>query len=573
MTDVSVLIPSRNEEFLKRTVEGVLATAEMDTEVIVVLDGEWADPGLEQHPKVTVVYVPESIGQRAATNLAAKLSTAKYVMKLDAHCILGQGWDRILMEDCEPNWTVIPRMYNLHAFNWKCTKCGDETYQGPEPTACIQPNMDKIQAAVDAGKNIKGTYVKDGKAMTGSESKRDIPLEYRTGCTGTKFERAIVWAPRDGKAVPEKRENDYTRFDRDLHFQYWGGFNKRAEAKGDITDVMGNLGACWFMERDRYWELEGLDQEHGSWGQMGVEISCKTWLSGGRQVVNKRTWFSHLFRTQGASFSFPYPQSGTQVKHARKHSQDMWLNSKWPKQIHRLPWLINKFHPPEWPTKGIVYYTDSQLDHRIACGVRGQLEKAELPIVSVSLKPLNWQKNITLDLERSKLTMFKQILAGLEASTADIIFFCEHDVLYDPSHFDFMPEKEDVYYYNENVWKVDANNDHKPIHYDCKQTSALCAYRETLITHYRERVRRVESDGHSNKMGYEPGTHNREERIDDLKSESWFSPVPNIDIRHDGNLTKSRWSKEQFRSQRNCKNWQEADEVPGWESYKELIGV
>lgn len=571
MTDLSVLIPSRSEEFLKRTVESVLESSEMDTEVIVVLDGEWASPQLDQHPKVKVVYVPESIGQRAATNLAARVSKAKYIMKLDAHCILGPGFDRILMEDCEPDWTVIPRMYNLHAFNWKCTTCGDETYQGPKPTDCIQPDMEKIQTLIDSGQGLKGVYTKDGKVMTGSESKRDITKEYRTGCPGKEFERVIVWAPRDGKAVPEKRENDYTRFDRDLHFQYWGSFNKRPEASREITDVMGNLGACWFMERDRYWELEGLDEGHGSWGQMGVEISCKTWLSGGRQVVNKKAWFSHLFRTQGAEFSFPYPQSGTQVKHSRVHSKKLWMENTWPGQVHRLSWMINKFNPPEWSTKGIVYYTDSELDVRIANTVRGQIDRSEIPVVSVSLEPLSWGQNISLDLERGKLTMFKQILAGLEKSTADVIFFCEHDVLYDPSHFDFIPEDKEVFYYNENIWKVDFSGEHRPIHYDCKQTSGLCAYRETLIEHYRERVRRVEEAGHSNRVGYEPGTHNRAERIDDRTSESWYSAVPNIDIRHTGNLTPSRWSPEEFRSQRNCKNWQEADEVPGWPAFQEIF--
>ena len=50
--------------------------------------------------------------------------------------------------------------------------------------------------------------------------------------------------------------------------------------------------------------------------------------------------------------------------------------------------------------------------------------------------------------------MFKQILAGLEALDTDIVFFCEHDVLYYPSHFDFRPLKKDVIYYNTNVWKV-----------------------------------------------------------------------------------------------------------------------
>jgi len=332
------------------------------------------------------------------------------------------------------------------------------------------------------------------------------------------------------------------------------------------------------MERERYWEIDGLDEDHGSWGQMGVEISCKTWLSGGRQVVNKKTWFSHLFRTQGGTFGFPYPQSAKGVDEARKHSRELWMNNTWDKQVHRLPWLLERFHPPDWPSKSILYYTDSKLDVRIANVVRGQINKAELPIRSVSLEPLNWGNNISLDMRPGALTMFKQILAGLEASTADIIFFCEHDVLYHPSHFDFIPEREDVYYYNLNIWKVDATGEHRPLHYDCKQTSGLCAYREFLITHYKERIRRVEADRYYNWMGFEPGTHNRDDkedgrlgRVDKFGSETWRSQTPNIDIRHRQNLTNTRWDKSQFRNAISCRNWERADQVPGWPDIKEII--
>ena len=551
MTALSVLIPSRNEEFLERTITGVLQASEADTEVIVVLDGEWSVTPLQQHPRVTIVYLPESIGQRAASNLAAKLSKAKYIMKLDAHCILDQGFDRKLIEAHEPGMTQIPRLYNLHAFNWKCKECGDETYQGPMPKKCHAPDWEAIDKAEE-------------KVKVGVEDKKNLPDKYSANCPGKDFERVIVWAPRDGKAVPERRVSDFWRFDHTLHFQYWREFGKRAEGKGDICDVMGNLGACWFMERDRYWEIDGLDEDHGSWGQMGVEISCKTWLSGGRQVVNKNTWFSHLFRTQGGTFGFPYPQSAKAVGEAREHSKKLWMENTWDKQVHRLPWMINKFKPPEWDTKGIIYYTDSRLDRRIANVARGQIDKAEIPVRSVSLEPLNWGRNIHLDLKPGYVTMAKQILAGLEASTADVVFFCEHDVLYDPSHFDFIPERDDVYYYNLNAWKVDVTGEHKPLHYDCKQLSGLCANREFLIAHYKERLRRYEETGYKFRMGHEPGTHNREERIDKFGSATWRSPVPNVDLRHAQNLTNTRWNKDEFRNAISCRNWERADEVPGW---------
>ena len=64
VTDLSVILPARNEQFLRRTVEDVLANIEGDTEIIVVLDGAWADPPLEQHERVHVIYNHEPVGQR-----------------------------------------------------------------------------------------------------------------------------------------------------------------------------------------------------------------------------------------------------------------------------------------------------------------------------------------------------------------------------------------------------------------------------------------------------------------------------------------------------------------------------
>jgi len=223
-------------------------------------------------------------------------------------------------------------------------------------------------------------------------------------------------------------------------------------------------------------------------------------------------------------------------------------------------------------TKGIVYYTDNRLDAEILRACQNQLLNATyLPIVSVSLEPLDFGQNVVLDLERSVLTMFKQILAGLDSTGAEIVFFAEHDILYHPSHFDFTPERDDVYYYNTNVWKVRYKDGHAMRVDDCKQTSGLCAYRSLLFEHYKKRIEIVEKDGFSRRMGFEPGTHGRKERVDDYKAEGWESEYPNIDIRHSANLTSSRWRKEQWRNKRYTKGWAEAEEIPGWGTVKNRV--
>jgi len=306
MRELSVIIPARNEMFLARTIEDILENIEADTEIIAVCDGNWPDPPVFDHPRVTIIFNPVSIGQRAATNQGARLSQAKFIMKADAHCAFGKGFDRILMEDCQYDWTMIPMMWNLHAFDWKCLSCGEKTYQGVKPGLCKK-------------------------------------------CNGTEFEMVVIWKPRGNKVTVS------WRFDNNMQFQYWRKHRKRPEAQGDLIETMSFIGACMLMHRDRYWELDGLDEAHGSWGQFGTEIACKTWLSGGKLITSKKTWFGHMFRTgnfKGSGInggSFPYHISGTAQEYAKKYSRDLWLNDRWPKAKYPLSWLVDKFQPvPDW---------------------------------------------------------------------------------------------------------------------------------------------------------------------------------------------------------------------------------
>lgn len=184
-------------------------------------------------------------------------------------------------------------------------------------------------------------------------------------------------------------------------------------------------------------------------------------------------------------------------------------------------------------------------------------------IVSVSLEPLDFGRNIVLTGKRGYLTMFKQILTGLEATKDEVVFLCEHDVLYTGCHFEFLPPDPDKIYYNQNLWQVRTSDGHC-VYWDSKRVSQVCAYREVLIEHYRRRVELVEKNGFSMKMGFEPASHNRKERVDDLKSEIWVSKIPNIDLKHGLNVTKAKWSPADFRNKNTCQNWQEGDSVPGW---------
>lgn len=220
------------------------------------------------------------------------------------------------------------------------------------------------------------------------------------------------------------------------------------------------------------------------------------------------------------------------------------------------------------PQAGILYYTHkTEGDIYETC--RKQIDRAagHIPLVNVSLSPLPWRKNIVVDLEPSILTMFKQQLIGLQNIDTDYVFFCEHDVIYHPSHFDFVPPREDMYYFNLNVWAVDAE-DGKALYYDgMKMTSGLVAYRPILIEHYTKKIKWVEEFGYHSRrrMGFEPGKKVSAGRVDDYEWDTYRSAYPNVDIKHCGNITRKRFDQKEYRSRRLiAKSWILTDEIPYW---------
>jgi ribosomal protein L37E len=225
---------------------------------------------------------------------------------VDAHCAFDQGFDVKMMAAMEPDITMVPIMKNLHAFDWVCGECGARRYQGKSGTC----------------------------ERCGGEEVRDI-----------------VW-----RAKPSPNSTSYC-FDSEPHFQYFKEYTKRREYKDNLplTETMSLQGSCWMLERERYFSLNMDDDEtFGNWGSQGIEVSLRSWLSGGRVLCNHNTWYAHMFRTQGGDFGFPYKLSGSQVQRAKSAARDLFFENKWPKQTRPLSWLLERF----WPVRG---WTDAEL--------------------------------------------------------------------------------------------------------------------------------------------------------------------------------------------------------------------
>lgn len=528
MATLSILIPARNEEFLARTVQDLLDNIEGDTEILVGMDGYWADPGIPDDNRVKILHVSESIGQRAMQNRLAKMSTAKYVAKTDAHCAFDKGFDVKLMNRMEDDITMVPVMRNLHVFNWVCNFCDATYYQGPSLDACNE-------------------------------------------CQSKDFRREIVWIAKNNP------QSSAYRFNKNLQFKYFPELRAKLPREG-LQESMSLQGSFFMCTRQKYWDLNLCDESWGSWGQQGSEVALKTWLSGGRVLCNFDTWYAHLFRTQ-KDFSFPYPMSGKSQDRARRISRDIFLNDKWEQAIHPLNWLIDKFwfalkdvrdEEAKWTeadikpvdkgvTKGILFFTDNELPTKYAIPVQRQIKKIanelDMELVVSSRKPM-WGKNVVTKEPRGYLTMFKQILKGLEAMESEIVFMAEHDVIYPKEHFtEFTPEPG-TFAYDKNWWKI--HSDGFCVHWDAEQVSGLCAYKKDLIGYYQWRIATFDKDNFDRK--FEP--------YKDNQAVTWKASRPHIDIRHGRNLTYNKRSIKDFRKKETAKSLTETNikDIPGWEN-------
>lgn len=276
MIDLSVIIPNRNSQFLTKTIRDILEKAVTNIEVVINIDENWPDEVVDD-PRVHYIHPPTPRGMRWGINTTIKLSQGKYIMKVDDHCMFGEGFDKILIDAHQENWVQIPRRYALDAEKWQREERTDNKYP------------------------IDQMYL-------------DFPLK------GKEHDWGI-------HGVPWKRDR-----------------------KEEIDDTPSLQGSCYFMARDYFQNFLGELSEvgYGQFSQEAQEIGFKTWLGGGRMVVNKKTWYAHLHK--GNRYGRMYKMPGGTVE-ASNWSAYYWMENKWKNRVHDMSWLINEKFPnmPSWP--------------------------------------------------------------------------------------------------------------------------------------------------------------------------------------------------------------------------------
>ena len=98
MSRLSVVIPSKNEPYLEKTVEGLKRACTGDTEVLFLED--------------------VGIGQRATTSELVRRATGDFIMKVDAHVQFAHGFDIAMLAEIDDKTILAPLMGVLEPISW-----------------------------------------------------------------------------------------------------------------------------------------------------------------------------------------------------------------------------------------------------------------------------------------------------------------------------------------------------------------------------------------------------------------------------------------------------------------------
>jgi len=284
---ISIIIPSCNEKYLQKTIDCINESAEGDIEIIVHLDVYWPDPPLKKDDRLTLLHSSKKIGMRPAVKAAMRIANGKYIMKCDAHCNFDKGFDVKLKKDYESGMLMIPRRYNINVDTWGRAR-------GPYDYLYLSYPLthDETYGVGFHGKKWRGEHGDDGSFWHLEKTRSHIPID----------------------------------------------------------DIMTFQGSCFLAEKELLEKIGYPDCEnYGYFGNEAQELGFKVWLSGGRVVINKNTWYAHLHKCKengGRGFFINKKEKDKSTA----YSAWCWLNNKWPGQIRDLKWLIDKFGPLDgWP--------------------------------------------------------------------------------------------------------------------------------------------------------------------------------------------------------------------------------
>ena len=107
------------------------------------------------------------------------------------------------------------------------------------------------------------------------------------------------------------------------------------------------------------------------------------------------------------------------------------------------------------PDLTVVYVTSNREDEKFEGKIIDALKESatDLPIVSVSQKPIDFGENICVgDIGAKPENVLKQLIIGAKAAKTRFVAVGESDFLYPKTFFEFVPPRDDTFYYPDNVY-------------------------------------------------------------------------------------------------------------------------
>jgi hypothetical protein len=118
---LSVILPVYYEIYLQETVNSLLENSKLGNqlELIVVYDGYWPDKLLKDDPHIKIVHLGRNRGMRGAINAGVAVSTGEFIMRVDTHCMFGEGYDKIMTDTCPPDAIMTAVRFFLDPVKWE----------------------------------------------------------------------------------------------------------------------------------------------------------------------------------------------------------------------------------------------------------------------------------------------------------------------------------------------------------------------------------------------------------------------------------------------------------------------
>jgi glycosyltransferase involved in cell wall biosynthesis len=123
------------------------------------------------------------------------------------------------------------------------------------------------------------------------------------------------------------------------------------KAEYDIDEEMSFQGSSYFLHKTYFEKLKVFDTDpnhYGTFIEEPQELGLSCWLSGGKIMTNKKTWYAHLHK--GKQYGRGYNMNKGELVNGAIYSVDYWMNNRgnYPRTVE---WLVEHFWPvPTWPS-------------------------------------------------------------------------------------------------------------------------------------------------------------------------------------------------------------------------------